>query len=895
MRPAADRIAALCALALAALCAWAAPAGAAAEPEKYAIESASASLSDTQAGAHADLTVAFSLTRKEGTPYALTRDVEVHLPPGVIGNPQAVPRCSVAEFGESPDKSECPPDSQVGVSEVTVTEPVVGTFTEPIYNMPAPVNSDIVARLGFYAVSYPTFINVRVDPADYSLVATIEGAPSASHLLEATTTLWGVPAARSHDEQRITPKEARDKEAPAGGRKATLPPAPFLSNPTDCSLQRSITITARSYQLPGAPSTMSVPFPQITGCGRLVFEATFTAVPTNPEASAPTGLDAELTIPQNETPQNLATSTLKSARVALPEGLAINPAAGDGLAACSPEQVGFGRNEDSHCPEAAKIGSVELEVPALADTLHGAVYQRTPEPGHLFRFWVVTDEQGVHLKLPAEIEANKQTGQLTTVFAGIDTLGGLPQVPVESLRLRVFGGPRAPLSTPAACGTYQTRFQFNPWSGRPATEGETAMQITSGCGKGGFAPGLSAGMHGASAGRFAPFVFTLTRQDGEANPQTIALHLPQGLLAKLGGVPLCPDAEAATGACPASSKVGSLTAAAGVGGAPLWIPQPGKAPTAAYLAGPYKGAPFSIVSVVPAQAGPFDLGLVVNRAGIHVDPETALATIVTDPLPQILEGVPVSYRTIHVEVDRKNFTLNPTSCAPKKIVATVTAAGAAAAEPQDGFQATNCAKLPYAPKLKLSFRGQTNRTGNPAVRAVLTQKPHQANTKAAVVLLPQSQFIDNSHISNPCTRVQFDAGKCPKASILGHAVAKTPLLDKPLKGPVYFRSNGGDRELPDLVADLHGAIHITLVGYIDAVKTGPETSRVRTRFLHVPDAPVTKFTMNLFGGKRGLIENSQDLCAHPRRAELRLRAHNGRKRVTNLVIDTGCGGGKTKG
>ena len=583
---------------------------------------------------------------------------------------------------------------------------------------------------------------------------------------------------------------------------------------------------------------------------------------------------------------------MKSAAVTLPEGIAINPAAGDGLQACSAGQVGYETPNPSHCPETAKIGSVEVEVPALEETLEGSVYQRTPEPGHLFRFWVVTDEQGVHLKLPAEIQANPLTGQLTTLFNGIDALGGIPQVPFSELRLRVFGGPRAPLSTPGHCGTFQTHFSFAPWSGLPAASGDTPMQITSGCGKGGFSPKISAGSRIPFGGHFSPFVFTLTREDGEANPATLALHLPQGLLAKLGGVPLCPDAAAATGACPAASKVGSIAAAAGVGGAPLWIPQPGKAPTAAYLGGPYKGAPYSIVSVVPAQAGPFDLGTVVNRAAIYVDPETALATVKTDPLPQILEGVPVSYRTLHVAVDRKDFMINPTGCKAKKITATVVAASGATAEPSDGFQATNCAKLRYSPKLKLSFRGSTKRTGNPAIKAVLTQRPHQANTKAAVVLLPQSEFIDNSHISTPCTRVQFDAGKCPKGSILGHASARSPLLSKPLRGPVYFRSNGGDRELPDIVVDLNGQIHITLVGYIDSVKTGPETSRVRTRFLHVPDAPVTKFTMSLDGGKKGLVENSKNLCQTSRRAQLQLRAQNGRSQITNPVIATSCGGGK---
>jgi hypothetical protein len=876
-------LAAMAAMALTAFAAaWTIPAGAADEFDKYKLESVSASLSTTQAGAHADFTTSFELSENLGKPYALTKDVEVALPPGMIGNPQGIPRCTVTQLGNTSKGSECPLDSQVGISRVTVCDPICGTFVEPVYNMEPPKGTEIVARFGLFAGPYPAFINVRVNPIDYSLTASIENAPSAAGLLAAETTLWGVPAASSHDDERLTPLEAQNGENPPP-REANLPPAPFLSNPTDCSTEREVTITARSYQLPEAPSTLSAPFPQITGCGKLDFDPSFTAVPTNPEASAPTGLDAVLKIPQDEAPNSRATSTLKSAAVTLPEGLSVNPSAGDGLAACSPEQVGFGTSKAPACPNAAKLGSVEVEVPALEDTLKGAIYQRTPEPGRLFRFWLVTDEQGVRLKLPAEIEADPVTGQLTTVFDGIETLGGLPQVPFSEMRLHVFGGPRAPLATPAACGAYQTRFAFAPWSGKPASEGDTAMEITQGCGKGGFSPGLQAGPLNYGGGEFSPFVLTLTRSDGEANPASISLTLPQGLLAKLGGVPLCPDETAATGACPASSQVGSVTASTGVGGAPLWIPQPGKAPTAVYLAGPYKGAPYSILAVVPAQAGPFDLGTVVNRAGIYVDPETAVATIVTDPLPQILEGVPVLYRTIHVDVNRPRFTLNPTDCDPKEIKTAITASNGAVATPSAGFQATNCARLPYAPKLRLAFKGKTRRTGNPAVRAVLTQRPNQANTAAATVLLPKSQFIDQSHINNPCTRVQFNADACPPKSILGTAKAITPLLDQPLSGPVYFRSNGGERELPDIVADLRGPIHVVLVGFVDSVK-----GRVRTRFLSVPDAPVSRFEMSLFGGRRGLVENSEDLCANRPVAKVRLVAQSGRVKAQNLAIGTEC-------
>jgi hypothetical protein len=880
----------LAALTLASVASLAPSASAAEEFDKYRIESASVSLASNQAGAHSDLTLAFALSEKAGQPYAQTRDLTFKLPPGMIGNPQAVPRCTVENLGNQPKESKCQPASQVGIAEVKLGGLLSSTAFQPLYNMVPPNNGETVARFGFFAGKAPTFVNVSVDPGDYSITSTLEGVPSIASLIAAKTTLWAIPAAPSHDEDRLTPQEGEEGKKPIGGRTLDEPEAPFLSNPTNCEVPGPLVITATSYQLPSLSSRVDAPFPQMGGCAKLGFEPKFTAVPTNPEAFAPTGINTELVMPQDESPKGRATSTLRSAVVTLPQGFSINPAAGDGQEACSEEEVGFGKAIVARCPNASKVGSIEADVPALERPLHGAVYLRTPEPGHLFRLWLVADEQGVHLKLPAEIKLNPLTGQISTVVSGLSTIGGggIPQVPVADLKLDVFGGPRAPLATPG-CGTYQTSFAFTPWSGTPPVVGQTPMAITTGCGKGGFSPQLSAGTLNAGAGEFSAFTMTLTRSDGEPNPQSLAVHLPQGLLAKLGGVPLCPASAAPSGACPAASQIGSLAAAAGVGGAPLWIPQPGKAPTAVYLSGPYKGGPYSIVAVVPAQAGPFDLGTVVTRAAIDVDPETALATVKTDPLPQILEGVPVAYRAVHVDINRKEFTLNPTDCAPKKITATVTAANGQSAEAVSPFQANNCAKLPYTPKLKLSFRGSTRRTGHPALKAVLTQKPHQANTAAATVILPASEFIDQGHISNPCTRVQFNAEACPKGSILGSVEAKTPLLDQPLKGKVYFRSNGGERELPDIVADLRGPIHIILVGFIDSVhKKGSESSRVRTRFANVPDAPVSKFTMSLYGGKRGLLVNSRNLCDKQRRVSLEFQAQSGRVQRTNPVIATGC-------
>jgi hypothetical protein len=347
----------------------------------------------------------------------------------------------------------------------------------------------------------------------------------------------------------------------------------------------------------------------------------------------------------------------------------------------------------------------------------------------------------------------------------------------------------------------------------------------------------------------------------------------------------CGEAAANAGTCPAASEVGSTTVLSGPGAAPL------KVKGHVYLTGPYKGGPYGLSIAVPTkgQAGPFDLGTVVVRAGIYVDPTDAHVTVKSDPLPTIIQGIPLRMRQVNVSIDKPDFTLNPTNCSPKKVLGGFEALGAPVSNQAVNFQATGCGELGFKPSLKLSFKGGTKRSDNPAVTAVLKAPKGQANIAKTTVVLPKSEFIDNAHISNPCTRVQFNEAACPKGSILGTATAFTPLLNEPLTGPVYFRSNGGDRELPDLVVDLNGSIHVTLVGFIDSVPVkGTESSRVRTRFQNVPDAPVSKFTIELKGGKQGLLVNSANLCAKQRRAKLALTAQNGLAQNSEPVIKTSC-------
>jgi len=416
------------------------------------------------------------------------------------------------------------------------------------------------------------------------------------------------------------------------------------------------------------------------------------------------------------------------------------------------------------------------------------------------------------------------------------------------------------------------------------------MQVTEGCDQG-FNPALKAGVTDPVAGKFSPVVVDLTRPDGNQALRGFSLKLPDGELAKIKGVPLCSDADATAASCPQASRIGSLTATTGPGPEPFTIPEPGKPQPQIYLAGPYQGASYSIVSEVPAQAGPFDLGVLAVRSGLEVEPETGRAVVKADPLPQFFEGVGIAYRHLHAVVDRPEFNLNPTDCREMAITSDVTSTQGTVAHPSARFQVDGCKALKFRPKLSLRLRGGTKRADYPAFTAVLKARRGDANIAFVQAALPHSEFIAQEHFSTICTRKQFAADRCPKGSIYGRAKAVSPLLDKPLSGPVYLRSS--DHPLPDLVVKLRGQFEIHLVGRVDSVRGG-----IRTSFESVPDAPVTKFVLQLRGGKKGLFVNSTDICRGSHRATVRMKAQNGRAvALRPRLVAAGCGKkklGKTK-
>lgn len=862
------------------------------EFDKFGFSSASATLTSHEAGAHPDFSTEMvmktdpssppSETTGDHVPYATPRSFIVSLPPGLLGNLNAATECSLAQFssGFNDAQGSCPFSAQVGVATIRVYNQAT-PFKASIFRV-EPSGANTVARLGFAILTVPAFINVHVrSDGDYGLTAYASDIPNELQIMSVATTLWGVPGDTSHDKERLTASETAEERSEATISRSTgIPPAPFITNPTTCGPQLEVGFKANSYQEPEHWVEDNAPLGQITGCESLGFAPGLSLEPTTHAAASPSGALATLVIPQDESVGGRATSQLRDTVIHLPQGLAISPGAADGLAACSAEQVGYEVSPPpvAQCPEASKIANAVIDSPALSRPLNGAVYQRTPEPGHLTRAWLVADELGVHVKVPGEFQLDPLTGQITSLF--LDT----PQVPVREFELRFKGGPRGVLATPISCGTYQSAYELTPWSGTPPVTGTTPMTFDSNCATGGFTPKLIAGSTRPKAGAFSSLITEIVAESGEQNLGQLRVSLPPGVLARLRGVPLCPDGRAGAGDCPAGSLLGRSSVATGPGPSPLWIPQPGKAPTAVYLAGPYQGAPYSIVVVTPAQAGPFDLGNVVVRVALQVDPHTAQVTAVSDPLPQILEGIPITYRDVRIEIDRPKFALNPTNCNVLEAAGTATSFTGTSAELSSRFQVGGCRKLPFKPKLRLALTGAMGRTGNPALSAKLTMPPHGANIKRVRVTLPMGEQIDNAHINNPCTRVQFNEEACPPKSVLGFARAMSPLLDKPLEGPVYFRSNGGARLLPDLVADLRGQIHLTLVGYIDS-----KNERIRSTFAVVPDAPVSKFTLHLYGGNRGLLTNSRSLCGSPIRAMVEFQGQNGKVADSNRRIGSSCG------
>ena len=876
---------------------------------------------DTQAGSHPyEYTVSFEFNqdaeeRVEGNLSQLIVD----LPPGLVGNPQALPQCKRADFVFG-FQTICPGETQVGLAVLHLNQGAI----EPrlgVYNLtPSP---GVPATLGVTIASNNSFQDASVrSGSDFGIRISDLTLPTTNEIQSVSEHIWGEPMSPSHFDDRYCPNPVNPELAQIAGCESNAKPFPFLSLPTSCGEPLQTTLRVNSLQEPDnlqEATVLSVDEAEepvgLSGCNHLEYEPSIEAQPTTNLADSPTGLEFNLHQPQNPDPEGLSTAHLKDTTVTLPQGLAINPSVANGLDACSEAQIGYAPSggqihfteAPQSCPDASKLGTLEVSVPLLDHKLEGAVYAAKPfqNPfGSLVALYLAIENErdGIVAKLAGKVVPDPQTGQLTTTFTES------PQLPLEDVELHFFNGPRAALKTPLACGKYTTTSSLVPWS---TPEGETehptdSFQITVPAGGSGAcpaseagapnSPSFSAGTIAPQAGAYSPFVLKLVRQDGTQRLAKIDTTLPKGLTGKLAGVPYCSEAaiaqakareapnkgvlEQQSPSCPAASEVGTVTVGAGAGIAPFYAQ--GKA----YLAGPYKGAQLSLAIVTPAVAGPFDLGAVVVRTALHIDPETTQIHAVSDPLPQIIEGVPLDVRSIALKLGRPSFTLNPTSCAPTQVLGTATAALGASAGLANPFQVGGCNALKFKPKLSLSLKGATKRGRFPALKALVSYPPGAgyANTASAQVTLPHSEFIEQAHFKTICTKVQFAAEACPAGSAYGFARAYTPLLDKPVEGPVYLRSSS--HELPDLVISFKGQVDAVLVGRVDTGKSGG----IRNTFESAPDVPVSKVLLEMQGGRKGLLVNSEDICKKPQRAIVHLVGQNGLVADSKPLVKNDCKG-----
>jgi hypothetical protein len=870
-------------------------------------------------------------------PAGPTKDIHFQWPPGLIGNPTNIATCTDAQFFTSTyggGGNLCPANAAIGAVNVLINEPGtvgVGEVTKPLFNLVPRYGEP--ARFGFNVTegNAPVVIDTSLrSDGDYGVTVESNNITQTAALLSATVTVWGNPGDPSHNLQRGNSCVLESRGFSIEGIPGVLPctatatnggAPPFLSLPTSCTGPSTDTVTGDLWNDQLSPADFPLLFagtmPALEGCNRVPFSPQIESEPTSKAAASPTGLGLDLNINDEGqvNPQGLVQSQVKKVVVSLPTGVTTNPSVANGLTACTLAQYRAEELGTQTCPESSKVGEVEIQSPLVKPTIHGSVYvakQHDNPANNLLSIYMVAKnpELGVLVKSAGAVTPNPQTGQLTTTF------DELPQLPFSHFHFAFRTGQRAPLITPGLCGRYTTGADLYPYSNPTVPiHRDATFEVSAGANGAPCAtaesqlpnkPTLEAGTLTPIAGAYSPFVFKVRRADGSQTLSSISATLPEGLLGKLAGVKECSGAqiaqaegrggegqgalELAQPSCPAASEVGVVNVGTGVGTQPYYVQ--GKA----YLAGPYKGAPLSLAIITPAVVGPFDLGTIVVRTALYVNETTAQITAKSDPIPTIVHGLPTVVQSISLNMNRPDFTLNPTSCEPKQIEGSATSTLGNVAPLRSGFQVGACGALGFKPELKLSLKGATKRAGVPALKAVLTYpKGSYANVKSVSTVLPKSEFIDNAHIGNTCTRVQFNAGsgqgaQCPKNSLLGHAVAYSPLIEKPLEGNVYLRSNGGERELPDLVAALKGQIDVTLVGFIDSVgKKGSETSRIRTRFMNVPDAPVSRFVLQLAGAKKGLLQNSANLCKVSNIAQVKATAQNGRIYDTEPAVTNDCG------
>jgi hypothetical protein len=822
----------------------------------------------TQAAGHPPVGITgFEFNHQQGPlgeePEGAVRNIRVDLPPGLAGNPEALPKCSTSAF----QKDECDPDTQVGTTEMTAFDGVNDlTISGTVYNLEQPPG--LALDFGIDVAVEP-LVNVHIYleghvswNSDYHEYFEIHNVPKEGEILGAKV-----------------PLAVLKSKLIFNGRAGT---GDFLTLPSECSTTTTSYLEVESWE--GQISRTQTHTPVgVEGCGKVPFEPIAEVKPETDRSDEPDGATTEIRVPQNAGPEEIDTADIRDARVTLPEGLTLDPSAARGLQACTAAEIGIGSTGPVDCPPASKIGTVAIETDLPPGSLAGNVYLGSPGGGPITGppYTIYLDAEsvyGVSVRLRGSIEPNPGTGRLEATFAEN------PQLPFSDLILRLNGGAQAPLANPLACGSTPVEALFTPYTGTPATLGSTPF-LTAGCPSPLPFSLTQNTLHSSpDAGAYTSYTFDLSREDGQQYLAQVTTVLPAGLLGAIPSVPLCGEPQAGDGTCSAASQIGTATVSTGAGPEPLAFSGP------VFLTGPYDGAPYGLSIPVAATAGPFDLGggpcdCVLTRAALALDPYTG-RVIATSALPTIVKGVPLRLRDLGIAIDRPNFLFDPTNCGALATESTLTSTFGATQTPSSPFAVTDCNALAFTPTFTVSTHAHTSRVNGAGLQVNLTQGAHQANIHSVFVQLPPRLTPRLTTLRQACPEATFaaDPVSCPAGSKVGSATVATPALPGKLTGLAYLVSHGG-AAFPDLDLVLEdGGVRVILVGHTDIAK-GITTST----FASIPDAPVSTFTLDLPMSPNSVLTADGNLCKRTLLMPTTITAQDGAqiKRSTRIAV-SGC-------
>jgi len=864
------------------------------------IDSLTTISSTPQAGGHPDLETSFTL-HNPGSPEA-AKNVIFEAPQGVFGNTNAITQCTSVDFA----LDRCHSSAQAGLITIYANyegNPDYLLGTAPIYNIVPQAEesarfSFIVPTLGI-SIAIPIAVRTATD---YGLRFTVQDITQMIPLAGAHLTFWGFPAEESHDAQRFAKGSpgnpagcagVADTSCISGPTSAAITVHPLTDNPTTCTVEPLPTILeVQTYEDPTNLSRKESSYPAITGCAKETFNPVLYASPTTNETDSASGLNIDLRAPQFEG-FAASPSEIKSSTVTLPAGFTVNPDAADGQTSCSDTQANFKSEGPAECPDSSKIGTFSIGSPTLNGRLEGAVYIGEPQAGNQYRLFLIASGFGINAKLVGTIKPDPETGQVTAFFAN------LPQVPFEDFQLHLFASDRALMATPTACRIFTVTADFFPWDASLADQ--LSSQIFSlEAGPHGtqcpgqirpFNPSLEAGTSNPNAGSFSSFTLLLNREDGDQFLGKLNFTMPPGLTANLHGITYCPEADIKAAAeirgkteqiapsCPTSSEIGTSNVAAGPGSHPF------HAVGKIYMAGPFQGAPLSLVAITPAIAGPYDYGTVVVRVALHIDPLDAHVIADSETVPEIIGGIPIRMRSIQVNINREHFMINPTNCSPFSVASEGIGDQGTVANFSSYFQAANCASLAFEPKMSITQLGGRKATAQgkaPSLRFDMNTQPGDANIKAVTVTLPKAFEIDQEHLGNLCDRAELAADQCKGKTPIGTVIDETPLLEKPLAGPAYAVSGFGG--LPHVVFILAGQVTVMPQGESTSVNGG----ELKTVIPTVPDVPIGHFALTLYGGSKGYLANTRSLCSAPAVSKVEIEGQNGKSLSENIAAKIAC-------